>query len=75
MSPREYEAYQLYVLAEAGVVSVRLLAPQDPQTPGACLETDGVVMTIEEAMLLQPIPHDVNEGEVCRCTYGPAVGA
>lgn len=72
MSAREYEAYQLYALAEAGVTMIRLRAPRGPDTPTVCAETDGFVMTVDEAMLLRPIPHEVGDGGVCNCAYRPA---
>ena len=62
-----------FTLAEAGATSVRLLAPERPQTPAVCAETDGFVMTVEEAMWLRPIPHEVGAGEVCTCAYRPVV--
>lgn len=71
MSAAEYEAYQLYALGEAGVTHIRLRASTRSDSPAACTETDGFAMTLEEAMRLQPIPHEVAPGDVCRCSYRP----
>ena len=73
MSPHEREAYQLFLLAEAGVERVRLRAPSAPGTPPECRDAGGVVMSIDDAMALAPIPHDVERG-VCRCAYRPVRG-
>jgi hypothetical protein len=72
MSPAETEAYQLFLLAEAGVVRVRLKAGDSPDTAPECHETDGFEMTVDEAMHLQPIPHEVGPGWRCTCAYRPA---
>ncbi|WP_412061132.1 hypothetical protein [Rubrivirga sp. IMCC45206] len=72
MSAREYEAYQLFVLGEAGVERVRLRAPRTPDAPRLCRDNDGLEMTLDDAMRLQFIPHDVGEDVRCTCTYRPA---
>ncbi|MEM1115601.1 MAG: hypothetical protein AAF845_02320 [Bacteroidota bacterium] len=72
MSAKEYEAFQLYTLGEAGVTHVRLRAASVPDLPEACAGSHGFVMTLEEAMLLQPIPHEVGDGQECLCSYRPA---
>ena len=72
MSPSENEAYQLFILAEAGVEKLRLRASRAPDSAPECHETDGFVMTVDEAMALRPIPHEVGPGWRCGCTYRPA---
>ena len=72
MSAREYEAYQLVVLGEAGVERVRLRAPDAPGTPRLCRDNHGIEMTLDDAMRLRLIPHDVGADVRCRCTYRPA---
>jgi hypothetical protein len=69
MSPREVEAYQLFVLAEAGIDRVRLCVGPSPGPE--CLEADRTEMDVEEAMALAPIPHELGPGRWCRCTYRP----
>ena len=70
MSPREREAYSLYVLAEAGITRVRLFAGR-PGASSVCAEADGSEMTVEDAMALAPIPHDLPGGAACHCAYRP----
>ena len=72
MTPREFEAFQLYVLAEAGVTRVRLWAPSTPGTPPECTAADGTELSVDEAMRDAPIPHGVGPGRRCRCAYRPA---
>ncbi len=72
MSPAENEAYQLFILAEAGVEKLRLRASRAPDSAPECHETDGFEMTVDEAMALRPIPHEVGPGWRCGCTYRPA---
>ena len=71
MSASEFEAYQLFVLAEAGFERLRLRADGGPDVPRECRRADGVVMTIDDAMRLAPIPHDLGPGHRCRCAYLP----
>ena len=70
MSPEEFEAFQLFTIAEAGFERVRLHAGDAPDTARECHETDGFEMTVDEAMALRPIPHEVGDG-VCHCAYRP----
>lgn len=72
MSAKEYEAFQLYALGEAGVTHVRLRAADVLPLPEACAGSHGFMMTLDEAMLLQPIPHEVGDGKECLCSYRPA---
>ncbi len=72
MSAREYEAYQLFVLGEAGVERVRLRAPRTPGTPRLCRDNDGLEMTLDDAMRLRLIPHDVDADARCDCAYRPS---
>lgn len=72
MSDREYEAYQLFVLAEAGAERVRLCMGATPTH--ACRETHGAEFSIDDAMRLAPIPHQVAPNRRCRCTYRPVTG-
>lgn len=72
MTAKEYEAYQLYTLGEAGVTHVRLHAPESEEVPRVCAEHDGTVMTLDEAMRRQPIPHQPGHGQECLCAYRPA---
>lgn len=72
MSAKEYEAFQLYALGEADVTHVRLRAADAPDLPEACAGSHGFVMTLDEAMMLQPIPHEVGPGRECLCSYRPA---
>lgn len=69
MSSREYEAYQLYILAEAGVERVRLVTgtARGPECDGV----DGFEMSLEDAMRLAPLPHELGPGRWCHCTYRP----
>ncbi|MGB3544496.1 MAG: hypothetical protein WBA11_16375 [Rubrivirga sp.] len=73
MSPREVEAYQLFMIAEAGIGYVRLHA--GPDAGPECLGAHRTVMTIEDAMALAPIPHELGLGRWCRCTYRPVSSA
>ncbi len=72
MSPAEKEAYQLFLLAEGGVERVVLRAGTSADTAPECHETDGFEMTVDEAMDLRPIPHEVGPGWRCTCGYRPA---
>lgn len=72
MTAKEYEAYQLFALGEAGVTNVRLRAPEGIPLPPSCAENDGTVMTLDEAMIHRPIPHPPCGGQECRCSYRPA---
>lgn len=72
MTPGEAEAYQLFLLAEAGVERIRLRASPTPDATPQCREADGVEMTVDEAMALWPIPHRTPPGTRCGCTYRPA---
>lgn len=72
MSDREYEAYQLYRLAEAGAEHVRIHAPEAPDAPRECRESHGFLMSMDEAMALAAIPHDLGPERACGCTYRPA---
>ena len=72
MTAKEYEAYQLYALGEAGVTHVRLRAPEVEALPRVCAEHDGTVMSLDEAMRRQPIPHAAPRGQECLCSYRPA---
>ena len=72
MSAAEFEAYQLYVLAEAGVEHLRVRTAITPDTPPPCRAADGAHLTVETAMRQPPIPHAVEPGQTCRCVYSPA---
>ena len=72
MSDAEFEAYQLYVLAQAGVEHVRVQAELTAETPPPCRAGHGDAMTVEAAMRQPPIPHAVGPGQTCRCVYGPS---
>ena len=71
MSQAEKEAYQLFLLCEAGVERLRLRASRAPDSAPECHETDGFALTVEEAMSLRLIPHEVRPGWRCGCTYRP----
>ena len=71
MSPAETEAYQLFLLVERGVERVRVQAGQEADTPAACRASDGLVLTVDQAMARPPIPHDVGAGGRCLCGYRP----
>ena len=72
MTRTEAETYQLFLLVESGVQRVRLKAGKGADTAQGCRETDGFVMTADEAMSLQPIPHEAGPGTRCTCAYRPA---
>ena len=72
MTRTEAETYQLFLLVESGVQRVRLKAGKGADTAQGCRETDGFVKTVDEAMSLQPIPHEVDPGKRCTCAYRPA---
>jgi len=74
MSPTEYETYQLFLLAEAGVERIRLRAAPGPDVSPVCRHADGRVLTVDEAMREAPIPHVVGFVGECRCSYRPADG-
>ena len=69
MTRTEAETYQLFLLVESGVQRVRLKAGKGADTAQGCRETDGFVMTVDEAMSLQPIPHEAGPGTRCTCAY------
>ena len=71
MSSREYEAYQLYTLAEAGAEHVRIHAASDEGVPRTCRESHGYLLSMDEAMALAVIPHELEPGRECECTYRP----
>ena len=72
MTRNEKEAYQLFLLCEAGVEHLRLQASSAPDSAPECRETHGFELTVDEAMALRPIPHEVGPGWRCGCTYRPA---
>lgn len=59
----------LLELQEAEIPSVEIMALRDASVCEECTADDGLKMTIQKAIELQPLPHEPCPPKRCGCTY------
>jgi hypothetical protein len=60
---------QLEQFQELGAHGVMTTSMRDQDTCNVCLDHDGTVYRMEEALDKEPLPHGVEEDENCKCYY------